>query len=128
MSCDCDNPARVWDERHVTARKTYACEECHHPIGKGEVYARVGALHDGGWGTFVFCLFCRAFAAEAQRAGVCCSAIGEFYSDVLGWLHETSFKRVTVGSRTEFVRMPALYREGDDALLRDLHGAEVHEQ
>lgn len=122
MTCTCDNPARVWDKTVQAARKAYACEECHHPIAKGEHYARVGALHDGGWDTFRFCLFCLAFAEEAQAAGVC-HDIGELYGATLGRLRESDYRQTPGG----WVVVPPLYREGDGVLLRAMHGAEVRE-
>ena len=124
MTCACDNPAKVWDRSTHVARKEHACEECHHPIAKGEHYARVGALHDGGWQTLRFCLFCDALAQEALSAGFCYEEVGALYSDLLGWLHEGHYKQTPNG----FMAVNAPYREGDDALLRDLHGAEVHER
>lgn len=124
MSCSCDNPAKVWDKSVHVARKQHACEECHHPIAPGETYARVGALHDGGWDTLRFCLFCDALAQEALSAGFCYEEVGTFYPDLLGWLYE---ERPRGGLKPAGVST-ALWREGDDALLRDLHGAEVHER
>jgi hypothetical protein len=124
MSCSCDNPAKVWDRSTQAARKTYACEECHHPIAKGETYARVGALHDGGWQTLRFCLFCDALAREALSAGFCYEEVGALYPDLLGWLNDGVYKQTPNG----FMAVDTLYREGDAALLRDLHGAEVRER
>lgn len=124
MSCSRENPAKVWDRSTQAARKTYACEECHHPIACGETYARVGALHEGGWQTLRFCLFCDALAREALPAGFCYEEVGALYPDLLGWLYE---ERPRGGLKPAGVST-ALWREGDDELLNALHGAEVRER
>jgi hypothetical protein len=41
----------VWSDTRQRARKVYACSECDDPILVGQVYSRVGSLHDGSWTT-----------------------------------------------------------------------------
>ncbi len=88
--CACDfNKPRVWNERVVCARGEHRCLECRYLIVDGEPHVRVGANHDGSWATHRFCLFCSAFAKEAQAAwrrdrvwGPFCWTIGELYGCV----------------------------------------------
>lgn len=55
---DCE-PAAVFDDRLVTARKAHACEECNHPIISGEKYHAISGLSDGEWWHFKICHCCQ---------------------------------------------------------------------
>jgi hypothetical protein len=59
MSCSCDwEPARFYDAKIRTSRKTHRCEECHGEIRPGEKYEHVSGCWDYGVSTFKTCERC----------------------------------------------------------------------
>lgn len=69
--CSIDyEPAAVWDERSVRARRPHKCIECAGTIRPGEHYARVGCLFEGSWETLIRCALCY-FLADAIETLEC---------------------------------------------------------
>lgn len=53
-----DETAEVWNCTTRTARKAWACEECHEVIPVGAKHEHVRMLFDGEWSEFRTCLTC----------------------------------------------------------------------
>jgi predicted RNA-binding Zn-ribbon protein involved in translation (DUF1610 family) len=69
--CDIDyDPATVWDEQAVRARRPHECMECSGTIKPGEDYVRVGCLFEGSWSTLIRCAPCD-FLADAIETLEC---------------------------------------------------------
>jgi hypothetical protein len=49
----------LYNEKVVTARKPYRCEECGDPIEPGQEYEYVKYMFEDYWGTFRTCITCR---------------------------------------------------------------------
>lgn len=59
---DWDEPADLWDEKWVKARKPHTCYECGQPIEPGMVYGRATYLYNGRWYTDRRCPACLILA------------------------------------------------------------------
>jgi len=55
---DCDEPAKVYNQRQLVAKKPHRCTECREEIPGGAQYERVDGLWDGHWSTYKTCLSC----------------------------------------------------------------------
>ena len=58
---DCE-PVELWEEKLVTARKRWGCEECGATIEPGEKHGRAKGLYDGDWFTLRRCQACLVLA------------------------------------------------------------------
>jgi hypothetical protein len=69
MSIDCydGEPATVWNERRVRARKEHRCDACKYPILAGDTYIRDALLFDGSWDVVLRCLRCEAIYVHLEK-------------------------------------------------------------
>jgi hypothetical protein len=58
--CSCDgDPADIYKERIIKARKIHTCSECGNDIERGDEYTQVKYLYDGEWTLEKWCEYCR---------------------------------------------------------------------
>lgn len=70
-TCSCPDyePADVFEEKLVRARKTHECCECGAEISKGEEHEVASGLWEGDWSRYRTCLLCVRIRNDMCRCG-----------------------------------------------------------
>jgi hypothetical protein len=63
------DPAEVYHESAVKARKPHQCNECREPVPVSATYTRVSGKWDGEWSTWRFCAACWEALSEFSDGG-----------------------------------------------------------
>lgn len=82
MCCDFESPT-IFEEKHITARKSHVCCECGSTIDPGEKYQHCRGLWDGSWATYKSCETCSSIRYKAMVFHEC-MLFGELY-DCVGY-------------------------------------------
>jgi hypothetical protein len=72
FTCDCNDdtePADIFKQDQVVARKSHRCCECGDTIQPGRSYERITMLADGHWYHYATCGICAQIAAATQSCG-----------------------------------------------------------
>lgn len=68
--CDDGEPCAWYANDKITARKTWTCEECKHPIVPGEKYHRIRYMYEATVSGHTICVCCEAARCKvAEKAG-----------------------------------------------------------
>lgn len=88
---DDGEPAQLYQEKMVKARRQHRCYECGRPIQPGSVYERVSGRWEGEFSVYCFCIDCSSISR-----GLSCGD-GRMFGNLWDDVTENLFPEMTTG-------------------------------